>query len=228
MFVLCNCSTRCCMGSEPCFVTHVWQLTGHGHLQLQTLIGKQSPSRALNQYLLRSWTACLNRKRKENLTTDFRESSRLHLILALLSWRLLCPFDTRRTACNSGRYPVSCRSNADRSPHLRPLFRYPGQQKVGGDSKIPSVVCYDGRGNVVAVGSETDIDTNPELFETEGLVRAEWYAPSLFPQTLFYDDNIGSSYISDQPILLPNKGSMSKIYLPFRGTRQSLISSATS
>jgi hypothetical protein len=51
--------------------------------------------------------------------------------------------------------------------------RFPGQ--VGGDSKIPSVVCYDGDGNVAGVGSEADPEINPELEEVEGLVRAEWY-----------------------------------------------------
>jgi hypothetical protein len=56
--------------------------------------------------------------------------------------------------------------------------RFPGQ--VDGNSKIPSVVCYDKYGNVVAVGSETDVDTNPELLEVEGLVRAEWCAPTLY------------------------------------------------
>lgn len=54
------------------------------------------------------------------------------------------------------------------------LIRFPGQHKVGGDCKIPSVVCYDGTGSVVAIGSETDPDTNPELAEVEGLVTAEW------------------------------------------------------
>lgn len=54
------------------------------------------------------------------------------------------------------------------------MIRFPGQHKVGGDCKIPSVVCYDETGNVVAVGSETDPETNPELAEVEGLVRAEW------------------------------------------------------
>ena len=39
--------------------------------------------------------------------------------------------------------------------------------------------------------------------------------------------NIGSSYISDHPILLPNKTSMSKIYHHFLGTRQLLTYSAT-
>lgn len=56
------------------------------------------------------------------------------------------------------------------------FYRFPGQQKVGGDSKIPSVVCYDEDGEVVAVGSETDPEVNPDLSEVENLVRAEWYA----------------------------------------------------
>ena len=61
------------------------------------------------------------------------------------------------------------------------LLRFPGQQKVAGDSKIPSIVCYDEDGKVVAVGSETDPDTNPELFETPGIVRSEWYSKASFP-----------------------------------------------
>ncbi|KAK2462941.1 hypothetical protein APHAL10511_005139 [Amanita phalloides] len=61
-------------------------------------------------------------------------------------------------------------------PLIQGVTQFPGQQKVGGDSKIPSVVCYDETGNVVAVGSETDVEANPELLEVEGLVKAEWYA----------------------------------------------------
>ena len=45
-------------------------------------------------------------------------------------------------------------------------------------------------------------------------------ASTLFRQTLFQDNNIGSSYISDQPISLPNRASTSRIYLPFLGTRR--------
>ena len=102
-----------------------------------------------------------------------------------LQWRILCPFDTRRITSNPRHYPVSSRSNSNRTYRLNLLSRFPGQQKVGGDSKIPSVVCYDGDGNVVAVGSETDEDTNPELLEVEGYVRAEWYAlHNPFRQTL--------------------------------------------
>ncbi|KAK2462937.1 hypothetical protein APHAL10511_005135 [Amanita phalloides] len=61
------------------------------------------------------------------------------------------------------------------SPTIRAVTQFPGQQKTGGDSKIPSVVCYDQGGNVVAVGSQADIDMNPELLEVQGLVRVEWY-----------------------------------------------------
>lgn len=93
-----------------------------------------------------------------------------------LQWRIVCPFDTRRITGNSGRYAASTRSDSNQTPRLMLLSRFPSQQKVGGDSKIPSVVCYDEDGNVVAVGSETDEDTNPELVEVDGLVRAEWYA----------------------------------------------------
>ena len=60
------------------------------------------------------------------------------------------------------------------------LLRFPGQQKVAGDSKIQSVVCYDEDGTVAAVGSETDPDTNPELFESPGIVRSEWYSEASF------------------------------------------------
>ena len=55
------------------------------------------------------------------------------------------------------------------------FIRYPGQQKAG-DSKIPSIVCYNEDGEVVAVGSEADPEVNSDLLEVENLVMAEWYA----------------------------------------------------
>ena len=45
---------------------------------------------------------------------------------------------------------------------------------VGGDSKIPSLVCYDAEGVVVGVGSEADPETHPELEDIVGLSIAEW------------------------------------------------------
>ena len=40
---------------------------------------------------------------------------------------------------------------------------------------MPSVVCYDKSGNVVAVGLEANADTNPDLLGVDGLVTAEWF-----------------------------------------------------
>ncbi|KAF8333721.1 hypothetical protein F5887DRAFT_893234 [Amanita rubescens] len=87
-------------------------------------------------------------------------------------------------------------------PLIQGVTQFPGQQKVGGDSKIPSVVCYDESGNVVAVGSEADSDTNPELLEVEGLVRAEWFKLHLRPPHLVAEQGFD---IKDIPPLPPNK-----------------------
>ena len=34
------------------------------------------------------------------------------------------------------------------------LNSYPGQHSIGGSSKIPSVICYDSNGTILAVGEE--------------------------------------------------------------------------
>ncbi|KAF8632111.1 hypothetical protein AX15_002042 [Amanita polypyramis BW_CC] len=59
-------------------------------------------------------------------------------------------------------------------PVIQPVTRFPGQ-KSGSDSATPSVVCYNESGGVVAVGSEADLDTNPDLGNIAGLVRVEWF-----------------------------------------------------
>ncbi|KAF8625644.1 hypothetical protein AX15_005275 [Amanita polypyramis BW_CC] len=87
-------------------------------------------------------------------------------------------------------------------PAIQGVTQFPGQQKIGGDSKIPSVVCYDESGSVVAVGSETDPDTNPELAEIEGLVRAEWFKLHLRPSHLAAEQGFD---VRDIPPLPPNK-----------------------
>ena len=53
--------------------------------------------------------------------------------------------------------------------------RFIGQIEPKGYSKVPSVVCYDQNGNVVAAGAETDPEVNQALFEMDGVIRAEWY-----------------------------------------------------
>ncbi|KAK2462912.1 hypothetical protein APHAL10511_005110 [Amanita phalloides] len=60
------------------------------------------------------------------------------------------------------------------TPEIRGVTQFPGQQEVGGDSKIPSVVYYDSNGRVVAIGSDTDTDTNPEIAQRDDLSEARW------------------------------------------------------
>ncbi|KAF8632112.1 hypothetical protein AX15_002043 [Amanita polypyramis BW_CC] len=88
------------------------------------------------------------------------------------------------------------------SPVVEGVTQFPGQQKVGGDSKIPSVVCYDGSGDVVAVGPETNPDTNSELMVVEGLVRAEWFKLHLRPAYLVAEQGFDTGTIRPLP---PNK-----------------------
>jgi vacuolar-type H+-ATPase subunit I/STV1 len=49
-----------------------------------------------------------------------------------------------------------------------------GQREEKPNSKVPSVVCYDQDGHVIAVGPETDPEVNPILSEIECVRRAEW------------------------------------------------------
>lgn len=55
------------------------------------------------------------------------------------------------------------------------LRRFPAQERVGGDSKIPSILYYDKQGNVRAVGAEAEQEGVEGKVEDEGWLRAEWY-----------------------------------------------------
>jgi hypothetical protein len=52
--------------------------------------------------------------------------------------------------------------------------RFPGQEQVGGNSKIPTIIYYDKTGRVRAVGAEAMAEGLEELIEDEGWVKAEW------------------------------------------------------
>ncbi|KAJ3514768.1 hypothetical protein NLJ89_g2174 [Agrocybe chaxingu] len=53
-------------------------------------------------------------------------------------------------------------------PEIRGVTRYPAQEQVGGDSKIPTVVYYDRDGRVQAAGAEAIRDDIEDLVEDEG------------------------------------------------------------
>ena len=51
---------------------------------------------------------------------------------------------------------------------------YPGQEKVGSDAKIPSVIYYDRSGSVRAVGAEAVLDSTYEEAMEGKWSKAEW------------------------------------------------------
>ena len=53
-------------------------------------------------------------------------------------------------------------------------FRYPAQEHVGGDSKIPSILYYDRQGAVRAVGAETLQQQIIDQAEEENWDKVEW------------------------------------------------------
>ncbi|KAM6491361.1 hypothetical protein JOM56_013135 [Amanita muscaria] len=72
-------------------------------------------------------------------------------------------------------------------PRINPVERFSGQREERPDSKVPSVVCYDQDGHVLAAGPETDYELNPILSEIEGVRRAEWFKLRLRPPNLAAD-----------------------------------------
>ncbi|KAH9485825.1 Heat shock 70 kDa protein 12A [Psilocybe cubensis] len=69
-------------------------------------------------------------------------------------------------------------------PEIRGVTRYPAQEHVGGDSKIPTVIQYDKQGRVQAVGAEALQETVEEIAEEEEWPpRTEWFKLHLRPKT---------------------------------------------
>ncbi|KAG1792831.1 uncharacterized protein HD556DRAFT_1432493 [Suillus plorans] len=79
--------------------------------------------------------------------------------------------------------------------------RFPSQENVGGDCKIPSIICYDPDGTVRAVGAEATQEYIEEKIEDDGWVKLEWWKLHLRPRTM------ASSHVTDQdiPALPQNK-----------------------
>ncbi|KAG2116943.1 hypothetical protein DEU56DRAFT_931625 [Suillus clintonianus] len=68
-----------------------------------------------------------------------------------------------------------CMLDPGEVPVIRGVARYPAQEHVGGDSKIPSILYYDLQGDVRAVGAEALQENIIEQAENEGWVRLEWW-----------------------------------------------------
>ncbi|KAF9465190.1 hypothetical protein BDZ94DRAFT_414257 [Collybia nuda] len=68
-------------------------------------------------------------------------------------------------------------------PEIKSVTRYPAQERVGGDSKIPTIIYYNKDGGVEAVGAEATTENVHEKAEDEGWIKAEWFKLHLRPKT---------------------------------------------
>ncbi|KAF8638104.1 hypothetical protein AX17_002444 [Amanita inopinata Kibby_2008] len=86
-------------------------------------------------------------------------------------------------------------------PEIHGVTRFPAQQKVGGDSKIPTILFYDQAGLLRAVGAEATQDSFLEEADDMEYIKVEWFKLHLRPRTL------ASTHIreADLPPLPENK-----------------------
>ena len=67
---------------------------------------------------------------------------------------------------------------------INDLPRFPGQVRVGGDSKIPSTLYYDQYSVVRAAGEETLLDNRLAQKEEQGWFSCKWFVQSAPPRRL--------------------------------------------
>ena len=84
---------------------------------------------------------------------------------------ILCHSRTRRDSKNSWSYSV--RPTRIKKINTYVFYRFPGQEHVVGNSKIPSVIYYDKHGSLMAAGAEADSSSVVAQAEDEGWIKAE-------------------------------------------------------
>ncbi|KAJ7021945.1 hypothetical protein C8F04DRAFT_1139529 [Mycena alexandri] len=76
-----------------------------------------------------------------------------------------------------------CLMEPGRIPEILPVTRFPAQDHVGGDSKVPSVIYYDRAGRVKACGAEALQEGVVEQAIEHRWEKAEWFKLHLGPST---------------------------------------------
>ncbi|TDL19908.1 hypothetical protein BD410DRAFT_815768 [Rickenella mellea] len=74
-------------------------------------------------------------------------------------------------------------------PKIHGVTRFPGQEHVAGNSKIPSIIYYDTSGNVKAAGAEADSALVESDAEDEGWLRVELFKLRLRPRAMKLEMN---------------------------------------
>ncbi|TFK36651.1 hypothetical protein BDQ12DRAFT_236216 [Crucibulum laeve] len=74
-------------------------------------------------------------------------------------------------------------------PKIHGVTRFPGQEHVAGNSKIPSVIYYDKHGKMMAAGAEADTSSVLAQAEEDGWIKAELFKLRLRPRTMTLNMN---------------------------------------
>ncbi|KIJ14485.1 hypothetical protein PAXINDRAFT_115792 [Paxillus involutus ATCC 200175] len=88
-----------------------------------------------------------------------------------LSRKLILAFDVGTTYSGVSY----CILDPGEIPKIHGVSRYPAQEHVGGDNKIPSILYYDRQGTVQAVGAEALQQHVIEQAEEERWIKLEWW-----------------------------------------------------
>ncbi|KAL0063217.1 hypothetical protein AAF712_009915 [Marasmius tenuissimus] len=90
-------------------------------------------------------------------------------------------------------------------PEIQAVTRFPAQEHVGGDAKIPSVLYYDRKGNVKAVGAEAQLGENIEQAQRQDWIKAEWFKLHFRREDHITPSDVNRDMGSELPSLPPNK-----------------------
>ncbi|KAG2015103.1 hypothetical protein CC2G_008399 [Coprinopsis cinerea AmutBmut pab1-1] len=85
-------------------------------------------------------------------------------------------------------------------PEIRGVTRFPAQEHVGGDCKIPSFLYYDKNGVVQAVGAEAMREEIVAIKDEEEWIKAPWFKLHLRPKSA-----ANTEFAGQIPPLPPNK-----------------------
>ncbi|KAF5367521.1 hypothetical protein D9758_003622 [Tetrapyrgos nigripes] len=69
-------------------------------------------------------------------------------------------------------------------PKIHGVTRFPGQEHIAGNSKIPTILYYDAEGGMMAAGAEADTSSVLSLAEDEGWTKVELFKLRLRPRTM--------------------------------------------
>ncbi|KAL0573588.1 hypothetical protein V5O48_008365 [Marasmius crinis-equi] len=88
-------------------------------------------------------------------------------------------------------------------PEIQPVTRFPAQEHMGGDAKIPSIIYYDREGRVKAVGAEALQEHVKEEADRNGWFLSKWFKLHLKPKSSV--GGTGSQATKRIPSLPPSK-----------------------